>query len=94
MINSRFKRYLDKFRKPNISDVPKAHLGETLIADIGEAVRRRLNQILPFFVKPTSGRDDIHIRTSQTSIWDGPRKYLILTVFIEFEEGVVWKDEQ
>jgi hypothetical protein len=93
-LHSAYQRYLDRFRKPTTSDVPKAHLGETLITDIGETVRQRLNQILPFFVdKPTGKNDNVNIRTSQTSFWDGPRKYLILTVFIEFEEDTKWKDQ-
>lgn len=91
---SRFQKYLDKF-KPEVKKDPTktAHLGETLVMDLGDAVVKRLHQILPFFVSQAK-RECVNIKCSNTSYWDEPEKYLVMTIFLRFDRDIVWKDEE
>jgi hypothetical protein len=91
-LKSAYQRYLDRFRKPATTEVPKVHLGETLVGELGNAVLQRLNQIMPFFIS-NKVKDACVIRTSHTSFWEKPRKYIVLTIFLEFDENIQWKDE-
>jgi|SRR5208282_4107754 len=90
-IGERFKRYTDKFRKPDeVQQVKnKETLGQILVSEISKAVDKRLKEIIPLVA--TGG--GVKIQCNSGSFWDQPRKQLTLFVLVEFDENVKWKSE-
>ena len=84
---SRFEKFKEKFLHP--PEVPKKTLGTVLSEEIEQAVKKRVDEVLPHFADAGS----CLIRTNAASFWDQPTKLITITCLVEFHPDMIWKDQ-